>query len=300
LRFFDLETTGLSGGTGTVAFLASVGKVGEGGDFRLDQLFLEDYPGESAFLTLLLNLLDPGTTVVSYNGRAFDMPLLRTRCVMNGLSTPSLAHVDALFACRRLWRRVYGGASLGLLEREVLGVLREEDLPGAMVPEVWLSFVRGADNPLMRLVLSHNAGDVESLARLVARTQEVFDSPVSRIGLGDLDLSGLGRTLISAGRFREGEEILEAALGEGDTSSGFILGRRYRRAGRVGDCARIAAMLPPGGFRNAFELSRLYESGDLAESVRWAREALRLAEGEPDRKVSARRLARLERRLTGR
>ncbi|MGA2546020.1 MAG: ribonuclease H-like domain-containing protein [Rectinemataceae bacterium] len=298
LRFFDLETTGLSGGTGTIAFLAAVGRV-EKGEFALTQVFLEDFPGEPAFLAFLLSLLADDAVIVSYNGRAFDMPLLRTRCVMNGIVPPEPdLHVDALFASRRLWRRVHGGASLGLLEREVLGLEREEDLPGAMIPEVWLSFVRKGDHPLMRLVLSHNANDVVGLARLVARAQALFDDPYPRAGSLDVDRFGLGRTLLAAGRPAAGEELLESAAGAGDEGAGLLLSMRYRKAARVADGLRVAAMLPET-YRCAVERAKLYERsiGDLAEAARWAKEALRLASTDGDRAETLSRLARIGRKM---
>jgi uncharacterized protein len=301
LRLFDLETTGLSGGTGTVAFLAAVGRVAEG-EFELTQVFLEDYPGEPAFLARLLPLLAGDAAIVSYNGKAFDMPLLRTRCVMNGLPPPEPAlHIDALFASRRLWRRVHGGASLGLLEREVLGIEREADLPGAMIPEAWLAFARDsgreAGHPLMPLVLSHNADDVVGLARLVARVQDVFDDPRPQAGL---DRFGLGRTLISAGRDGEGEELLEAALGDGDEGAGLVLSMRYRRAARVEDCLRVAGTLP-ATYRCAVERAKLFErlAGDPGEAMRWAKEALMLASTQAEREAAGRRLARLSRKASG-
>jgi hypothetical protein len=296
LRFFDLETTGLSGGTGTVAFLAAVGRA-DGDGFTLAQLFLEDFPGEGIFIEELLKLFGEGDVIVSYNGKAFDVPLLRTRCVMNAVSPPANAHIDALFASRRLWRRVHGGASLGLLERGVLGIEREKDLPGALIPEAWLSFVRTGENPLMPLVLSHNADDVVGLARLVSRIQSIFDHPRSRAGRSDVDRAGLGRSLLAVGRADEGEELLEAALGEGDEGAGLLLSRRYRVAGRKIDALRVADMLPPT-YRSAVERAKLYEhlAPDLPAAARWANEALRIASTEAERDAASLRLERIERK----
>lgn len=297
LRFFDLETTGLSGGTGTIAFLAAVGRVVDG-EFELTQVFLEDYPGEAAFLSTLLPLLEGGA-IVSYNGKAFDLPLLRTRCVMNGIAAPVPAlHIDALYASRRLWKRVYGGASLGLLEREVLGVERPEDVPGALIPEAWLSFARGGDGKLMRLVLSHNADDVVGLAKLLARSQGIFDEPRRFLARSDVDRAGLGRSLLAVGRTGDGEELLEAAAGDGDERAGILLSRRYRVSKRVEDGVRVAAMLP-ATYRSAVERAKTGEhlSGDLIEATRWANEALRLAPGEAEARSAGSRIARLERML---
>jgi uncharacterized protein len=297
LRFLDLETTGLSGGAGTIAFLASIGFVGEGGGFTLAQAFLDDFPGEPAFLGAVLGLLEPGSTIVSYNGRAFDLPLLRTRCVLNGVPAPSLPHVDALFAARRLWKRIHGGASLGLLEREVLGIERGEDIPGALIPEAWLSFARTGSSGLMPLVLSHNADDVVGLARLAARAQAIFDDPLSEAALSGVDRFGLGRGLLAAGREAEGEELLEAAAAEGEDRAALLLLRRYRRAGRDADCLRVEPWLS-STYRAAAERAKLYERtiGNLVLASRWAAEALSLASSDAERAESELRAARIARK----
>lgn len=300
LRFFDLETTGLSGGTGTVAFLAAVARLVDG-EFALTQVFLEDYPGEPNFLSTLLPLLEGGV-LVSYNGRSFDMPLLRTRCIMNGIALPEPElHIDALFASRRLWKRVHGGASLGLLEREVLGSERSVNLPGAMIPEAWLSFARDGDSPLMRLVLSHNADDVLGLARLLAKAQATFDHPRAQLARSDVDRAGLGRSLLAAGRAAEGEELLEAAAGDGDEAAGLLLAMRLRRSGRADEGARVASMLP-STYRSAVERARIFERmfGDLTEASRWAEEAQRLARSEAEQNRARSRLTRLERMVSRR
>jgi hypothetical protein len=297
LLFFDLETTGLSGGTGTLAFLAAVGRIDAAG-LALTQLFLEDFPGEGLFIEALLKLFGEDIVMVSYNGRAFDMPLLRTRCVMNAISPPAFPHFDALFASRRLWRRVHGGASLGVLEREVLGIERKEDLPGAFIPEAWLGFARTGDGPLMPLVLSHNADDVVALARLSARIQGVFDDPRSHAGRSDIDRAGLGRSLLAIGRIEEGEELLEAALGDGDERAGLLLSHRYRVARRVDDALRVVDMLPDT-YRSAMEKALLYERliRDPSTAAQWAKQACRMASGDAESEEAGRRLERLERRL---
>lgn len=296
LRFFDLETSGLSGGTGTIAFLASVGKVDEDGIFTLSQVFLEDFPGEGAFVGIVLGLLGEDPVVVSYNGKAFDLPLLRTRCVMTGNPPPSCAQVDALFASRRLWRRVHGGASLGVIESEVLGIERGPDLPGAMIPEVWLSFAKGEASPLMPLVLSHNASDVVGLAKVVSHIASIFEAPEVYLDRLDIDRTGLGRSLIAVGRDEEGERLLEAASRSGDEAAALLLLRRYRRAGRLDEAVAAASRLS-SGYGAALEKAKLYERGtvDLLEAARWAAEAESLAPTEAAREAASRRVARIAR-----
>jgi hypothetical protein len=296
LRFFDLETTGLSGGTGTIAFLASVGKVEENGLFSLSQVFLEDFPGEGSFVGIVLGLLGAQSVVVSYNGKAFDLPLLRTRCVMTGNPSPSYAQIDALFAARRLWRRAYGGASLGLIESEVLGIERGADLPGSMIPEVWLAFARGKSNPLMPLVLSHNASDVVGLAKIVARIASIFEAPLSYTGSGDIDCAGLGRTLLSIGREEEGEALLEAAARSGDGRAAVLLFHRLRLASRADEALALDALLPES-YHAAVERAKFYGRGgrNLVEAMRWADEAYSRARSEGERAEARRRIERLAR-----
>lgn len=296
LRFFDFETTGLSGGTGTIAFLAAVARR-EGDGLAVRQFFLEDYPGEPAFLEALLAEFDEDAVVATYNGSSFDLPLLRTRCVMNGRRAPPRQHVDALFAARRLWRRVHGGASLALLEREVLDVEREADVPGAMIPGLYFSYLRTGDEPLMSVVMSHNADDVASLARLVARADSIFRDPRKHAASPSVDRAGLGRSLVAVGREPEGEELLEAALGDGDEAAGLYLSRRYRRAGRVEDRGRVVEMLPES-FRSAVERAKYLEHSarDLAGALYWAEQALVLSPGDAESSAARARIDRLRRK----
>jgi len=297
LRFFDLETTGLSGGTGTIAFLASVGKVAENGLFSLSQVFLEDFPGEGNFVGIVLGLLGAQPVVVSYNGKAFDLPLLHTRCVMTGNPLPSYAQVDALFAARRLWRRVHGGSSLGLIESEVLGIDRGADLPGAMIPEVWLAFAKGEHNPLMSLVLSHNASDVVGLAKIVARIASVFEAPLSYAESIDIDRAGLGRTLLSVGRQEEGEALLDAAARSGDVRAAALLFHRFRLTFRPDEALSLDAFLPES-YHAAIERAKLYERSrrNMDEAMRWANEAQLRARSERERAEARRRIERLARK----
>jgi uncharacterized protein len=296
LRFFDLETTGLSGGAGTIAFLAAVGR-GVADGFELTQLFLGDFPGEASFILALLELLRDGV-VVSYNGRAFDMPLLRTRCVMNAIPAPAPPHIDALFASRRLWKRVHGGAALELLERGVLGLERSEDISGSMIPEVWLGYARTGEAPFMRQVLSHNAEDVASLARLVSKAQRIFDRPRAVLASSALDRAGLGRSLLAMGREGEGEELMEAAAGDGDGAAALFLARRYRIAGRGEDFHRIEPLLT-NDYKADTERAKANERlfGDLPEAARWAVKAAKLAGKEEERQEARRRVKRIQRKI---
>lgn len=233
LRFFDLETTGLSGGSGTLAFLASVGSLVDGALVQR-QFFLADYPGEGPFLEALLGALqiEEGAVLASYNGRSFDSPLLRTRCVLNGLSLPPSPHLDLLYPARRLWKRIHGGAGLGLLELAVLGRERGPDLPSSLIPSLYFAFLREGESTSMAEVVSHNAEDVYSLAALFARFFTILSRPLEWRLKEDLDRTGLGLILVRTGREGEGEVLLREAARAGDEVAGIALMRLLSRQGR--------------------------------------------------------------------
>ena len=141
--FLDTETTGLSGGTGTCAFLAGVGRLTAGG-FRVRQFFMRDFADEPSLLWALAGHLGEFDVVATYNGAAFDQPLLETRYRLARQPTPfaRLAHLDLLFGARRLWKLRLESCRLVELENRILGVERQGDVPGAMIPDLYFDYVR--------------------------------------------------------------------------------------------------------------------------------------------------------------
>ena len=234
LLFFDTETTGLSGGAGTLIFLIALGWI-EGDRLTVEQLFLADYPGEPDFLERLHPTLAGGRQLVSYNGLSFDAPLLRTRFALNrrGLTLPG-QHSDLLFWARRLWKRELADCSLGNIEREILGLEREADLAGYEVPAVYLDFLRRGWSPRLPLVWEHNLQDVRSLASLFALVNRVLtrqEAPART------DLASLGRYLaagggLSSGGLARGLELLRRSFTAGDERAGRALSLHLKRAGR--------------------------------------------------------------------
>jgi uncharacterized protein YprB with RNaseH-like and TPR domain len=170
--FFDLETTGLSGGAGTLPFLAGCGWF-ENGAFRVRQFFLAAPSGERAMLEALARLFDDATLLVTFNGRTFDVPLMETRWAFHreAAATDDLPHFDMLPSARRLWaRREMGDAverascTLSALERAVLGFHRLGDVPGFEIPMRYFHFLRTGDAGAIEGVLEHNRYDLLSLA----------------------------------------------------------------------------------------------------------------------------------------
>ena len=166
---FDTETTGLAGGTGTRAFMIGAADVVDG-QLRVRQLLTTTMAAEEAMLAAFARWLEPGTVLASYNGRSYDAPLLKARYRLARQPCPitPLAHLDLLHPARRRWRGRWENCRLGTIERRVLGVVREDDLPGSEAPRAWRDWLAGGDATDLRRVLAHNHTDVRSLWALLA------------------------------------------------------------------------------------------------------------------------------------
>jgi hypothetical protein len=234
LVFFDTETTGLSGGAGTLVFLIGLGRL-EGTNLAVEQVFLTDFPGEPEFLERVRPVLDSGGLFVSYNGSAFDTPILRTRFLLNRLAFETKRQNDLLYWARRLWRRVLQDCSLGNVEREILGIEREQDVPGFEVPGIYLEYLRQGWSPRLPLVWAHNLQDVRSLAGLFGRLNRIL---LERGAPKRTDLTSLGNYLAGRGLAR-GVELLARSFADGDSAAGPVLGRHYKRLGRWGEAAEV-------------------------------------------------------------
>lgn len=165
LLHFDTETTGLAGGTGTRAFMIGAGDWVDH-RFRIRQLTITSMAAESAMLRHFAEWFDRDTVLVSYNGKCYDAPLLATRYRLARQSNPlaGLGHIDLLHPVRRQWKGQWENCRLATAERQLLGVVREDDLPGAEAPAAWLTYLRGGSARNLRRVAEHNAQDLKSLA----------------------------------------------------------------------------------------------------------------------------------------
>lgn len=211
LLFLDTETTGLSGGAGTMAFLIGVGWR-DGDRFIVRQYFARDYDEEPALLADLLECLRRFPALVTYNGKGFDVPLLQTRFVLRrfNVSMDRWAHFDLLYAARRLWKARCQSCSLGHLERQVLGLPeRVEDIPGEQIPYIYFDFIRGRGFHLLRPVLEHNVQDIVSLAMLTVRAARTLRQPDSS---PPLDRWSVARWKFFDREFHEAVSLFECVL----------------------------------------------------------------------------------------
>lgn len=230
--FLDTETTGLAGGTGTLLFLTGVG-VWETGGLRMHQVFLREPGEERAAMHYLADLLDSVTSLVTFNGGPFDLPLLETRFVLQRLPPRwrTLPHLDLLVTARLLWREHLPSRRLVHLEESLLEVQRTQvDLPSWMIPEAYRAFLRTGETGEMARIFYHNLVDILSLATLLCYQARLVAAPDA----GPREATewvGLGRLFERAGRVAESEAAWQHALDE-DTLPPDLAARLWRELGR--------------------------------------------------------------------
>ncbi len=203
--YLDTETTGLSGGSGTIIFLLGMATL-EQHSIKLEQWLLSRFGGEAALLGNFIEALSTNDHLVSYNGKSYDLPLLISRYRMQGLAHPfeGLPHLDLLHPIRRLFGKQWNDCRLTTLETRLLGFERIDDLPGSQAPEAWFDFVRqGQADRLIRIVM-HNRQDVLSL--VVAHTALV--QAIERPRAFEADITAVARWLAETDEHRAMELLL--------------------------------------------------------------------------------------------
>jgi uncharacterized protein YprB with RNaseH-like and TPR domain len=288
--FLDTETSGLAGGTGTYAFEVGVGRFTEEG-FRLAQFFMRHPGEETALLAGLTAFMDGMGAVVTYNGKAFDIPLLNTRYTMMGLSSPftDIDHFDLLPLARRLWRTRLESRTLSNVEERILGVTRsEQEVPGYLIPEMYFEYLKSHDARPMAGIFYHNAIDILSLAGLFSHMAFLLQEPSSEEIIHAEDTVSLARFFESLGEVSQAETLYQKALNEDlpqalywDTLErfSFLLKRKgdWRSAIRLWEQAAQANQM------YAFEeLAKYYEHHvkQLLVAREWTSHAIRVLEKE--------------------
>ena len=314
--FLDTETTGLSGGAGTVAFLVGLGRV-EGDQFTVYQYLMPNYGAEPLLLEKTAALIRQADTLVTFNGRSFDVPLLRSRFVMCRMEDPTEAmpHLDLIHPARRAWKLRLKDCSLGHIEESVLNIRRENDIPGAEVPERYFAFLKSGDMSLLEDIVEHNRQDIVSLGTLLARLSRAYAAPLEQTSM--LDVFSLGKALEKQGEQVEAGACYRLAARERPLSTMTRLRERHV-AGSANQ--RLSLMLRSGqdwsaaecvwremierkqmGVFPYVELAKLYEhrAGNPREALRLTEAALALA-SEEEKTALERRKARLLARIAAR
>jgi hypothetical protein len=207
----DLETTGLSGGAGTVGFIVGLGWFDDR-TFHTCQYFLSSLAHERRMLAAVAGVLRRARAILTFNGRSFDAPVMEMRYAFHGLTSPldDLRHVDLLHPSRHLWTADEG--RLVSLERNVLGLQRVGDVPGAEIPRRYVGYLRSGDPGLLRPVLEHNRLDLVSLGILGGLACHLVRTGATATS-GSAQALGLGRVYERAGRSEWARACYQRAAG---------------------------------------------------------------------------------------
>jgi uncharacterized protein len=247
LAFFDIETTGLAGGTGTYVVLAGLGTYetaspGEPPAFRMRQYFLADLAHERAMLALLAADVARFEGLVTYNGRAFDVPFVETRMILARLASPygALAHFDLLHPVRRLYKHRMPGCRLAEAERRLLKLERADDVSGSLIPQLYFDYLRAGRASPLRGVFRHNAEDVLSLVGVLASIASLLSSD----GIDPEDAVAVARWWERVGEADRAARLYRGALPwlEGGADWPWAAARHAGLCKRGGDRAEAARL----------------------------------------------------------
>lgn len=261
LVFYDFETTGLSGGAGTIIFLAGFGRI-EGENLRIEQILLVDYPGEPDFIRVLMQYLSSDKLFVSYNGKGFDRHMLLNRLRIHGYHTADMPRqLDLLYPTRKIWGKSLQRCNLGRIEELVLNIHREDDIEGALIPECYQKFLSTQDDECMRRVVAHHVQDIASLAQLLFHIEKTAVNPES---LSDAQARlGLGLMMLPINEARA-ISVLESELSAGHEAAGRILVPFYKRRRQLTELREVLARMRAlrAGYFQLIETAKILEHID--------------------------------------
>lgn len=325
--FLDTETSGLTGGAGTFAFMVGIGRFED--DYVVHQVFMRSPAEERALLHVVSSLLAPCSGLITFNGRSFDAPLLTTRYALQREPSPlaGLLHLDLLPPARQRWRLRLPSCALGALEQEILAFRRtQQDVPGWLIPSIYQEYARSYGQPRpevvddMARVFYHNREDIVNMAPLAA----ILCAPFEQAGAWTPDPSLPPADWVSLGRCYEelnwegvSEAAYRRALGAALPSElrglalqrlGWLLKRQGRRAEAAAIWQDWITSVPGPDVTPYEELAKHHEwhEQDLAGARKWTLWGLHTAQQLPpgparEETLSSlqHRLERLERKLTG-
>jgi len=292
--FLDTETSGLAGGTGTYAFLVGVARFVDG-QFLLQQYFMRDPAEEPALLEGLANFLAPCKALVTFNGKAFDAPLLTTRYSMHRIPVPykNYSHLDLLPLARRLWRDRLPSRALKYLEENILGLTRStKEVPGYEIPWLYFDYLRTGDARPLGGVFYHNAMDVVAMAALLSHMNNMLETPYDGHVQHGLDFIALGKLFEDLGHWDEAARLFErgiessAETRQGLTESDFSLAVKrlsilQKKRGDLNNAIQLWEEAAERGHLYAFvELAKHHEhkSRDIKTALNWTQSAMQCAQ----------------------
>lgn len=303
--FIDTETTSCFGGTGTVAFLVGIGYF-TGKDFHLEQFFMRDYDDEPALLKALDERIQKSSLFIGYNSKCFDLPLLRNRYLINRLPFhgETLSHFDLMHVARRFWNRRLSDCSLSTVERYILHAKRYGDIPGALIPRLWLNFIETGKTNYIHQILEHNRRDILALAGLMAWIAQRIQIPKGQGFEEIIDRCALLRLQMKCKHYSDVVETAEELLQQTKyplirSECWKILSEAYRKLEKIEEQEKVLILWAKEEKETVYpriELAKLYEHQQkrLEQALHWTEKALEI---EPSNHQIIKRKERLLKKI---
>ncbi|MDM5229445.1 ribonuclease H-like domain-containing protein [Cytobacillus sp. NJ13] len=315
LFFFDTETTGLGGGTGNTIFLLGQASL-QGNKIKLKQHILPHPGAEIPLYKSFLESIDY-STMVTYNGKAFDWPQVKTRHTLLREHVPKLppfGHFDLYHAARRMWKHKLERIKLAAVEKDVLGIERKDDIPGFLAPMIYFDFIERKDPEGMLGIIKHNEIDILSLISLYTHLSfqilQLDEKQTSR------ELYEVGRWLSALGESSQAKTVFNK-ISEGESSEAldarFALAFEHKKHKNWDEAAKLWKDIAEKGLMNmkvisCIELAKIYEHRfkDIGQAIMYAKKAFNMMKeisgGETEKlKIKQeeihRRIVRLERKF---
>ncbi len=294
--FLDTETTGLSGGTGTFAFMIGVGYF-QGNEFVIQQLFMRDYSEEKASLSIFREILESYQFLVTFNGRLYDIPLLETRFILSRMVSRirEMPNLDLLYPARRIWKGAYENCRLITLESRLLGIEREDDVPSEWIPSLYFEYLKTGDARKIYRVFYHNQMDILTLVALAGRIHLIYHNPYAAQPRKGVEHFSLGRLFWDHGEREKAIPCFEIALKQCEDELAWEVMRwlsmALKKTGQIEKAQAIwEEMLTwpyPKDLFPYIELAKYYEHRckDVERAILYVDQALRLASGDRPREV---------------
>jgi uncharacterized protein len=283
MLFIDTETSSLSSGAGSFVFLVGLAYFDQA-DLKVIQIFMDQPHNEIAFLNYFDDILEKFNTFVSYNGKAFDIPMLRSRFIMNRLphSLDTFNHFDLLHTARRIWKLRLESRRLGDIETEILDFKRaDEEIPGWLVPQIYFDYQDTGDAGPLKGVFYHNEMDVVSLAAIFLHINHMLSRENADDKIDARDFYSIGYTLSKLGHWETSEEFFQACLDKDlpdDVRNEAARNYAYslKRQGKWKEAIEfweIAANNDDAS--SCVELAKYYEhrTKDIQQALKWSRQA---------------------------
>ncbi|PLS03567.1 ribonuclease H-like domain-containing protein [Neobacillus cucumis] len=283
LFFFDTETTGLGGGVGNTIFILGYASV-RGNELILRQHIL---PNPGAEVPLYQSFLEKVNyrTLVTYNGKSFDWPQVKTRHTLIREHVPKLpafGHFDLFHAARRLWKHKLDKMKLSIVEKEVLGVERVDDIPGYLAPIIYFDFIESKQPDGMLGILKHNEIDILSLVTLY--THLTFQLCRTDLSQSRPETYEVGRWFASLGETQQAEKILSTLTNVQDITSiqaKRILAYQQKKEHNWGQARDLFLEVVESQnlemrAEACMELAKIYEHRliDIPKAIRYCQEAI--------------------------